>query len=89
MKFPEGWALDRKDPLIIRAHEIVNDLILEYGVPIVVNLETSCYHIPSAMWEGISSETVTFISGVQYCVGEHTFETIRELRKALENKAFM
>jgi hypothetical protein len=87
MKFPNSWTLGAEDAMIKRAHEIVTDLILEHGVEITVSLETSYYTVASILGE--EPDMINFISGIKYHIGEHTFETIRELRKALENKAFM
>lgn len=87
MKIPKEWDVDSNDPLFTRAQEILDDLYLEYGVPIVMWLEESTYTVPPLIGE--EPEVINYVNRLYYRIGDHEFETIRELRKALENKAFM
>lgn len=87
MKLYPYQQLTFDSPLIKRAHEIVNDLILEYGIHVWVDLEQSAYQIKPLV--GAEPETAYCITGIRYCLGEIKFETINELRRALQNKAFL
>lgn len=88
MKFSPTQQMHFNDPLIKRAYEIINDLILEYGVYIWVDLEQSTCQISPSLFDD-QPDIVHYITAIRYCVGEHKFETISELRKSLINKAFL
>lgn len=80
--------MDYDSPLIKRAQEIITDLTLEYGVWVWIDFEQGSYQITPGLFDD-QPDTIHCITGMRYCLGEHKFETIRELRKALENKAFL
>lgn len=87
MKIPKEMCVMPGDPLIKRAEEMLVDVMLEYGI--LARMEFSYRMI--SIWETAFSEFSyrQEIDTIQFTVMEHTFETIKDLRAALNNKAFL
>lgn len=78
------------NPLLQRAEEIVRDLILEYGIPIEVQTaHTTRKEKRSSYEHGNYEQKYITLTEINYVVGEQKFENIKNLRKALNNIAFM
>lgn len=63
-----------------RAKIAVIDLILEYGIPIEIEEE---YEV-----EEIAGYKLRFLSHLRFKIMDHVFENLRDVKKALQNKAF-
>ena len=87
MKIPKEMCIMPGDVLITRAQEMLTDIMLEYGVMAQMELNYRTVSI----WNDVSKD-FTYrheIDTIQFNVMDHTFETIKDLRTALNNKAFL
>ena len=76
MKIPDTFIYNQRDSIAKLWAELALQISAEYGI----------YVTTVTKWEG--SFKFGF-SEIVFRVGEHEFGSIKELRKALENKAFL
>lgn len=75
------------DVLVSRAQEMLTDIMLEYGIMARMELNYRMVSIWDDVFKDFSYRHE--IDTIQFSVMEHTFETIKDLRTALNNKAFL
>lgn len=75
------------DALIKRAEEMLTDVMLEYGIMAHMEVNYRIISIYDAAFKEFTYRQE--IDTIQFAIMEHTFETIKDLRTALNNKAFL
>jgi len=87
MKIPEDILEFPNDGLAQRARNMAEELTLEYGIYITVEITTKPAD-PNKFGKKIA-EFGPIVSEIQFKIMDHRFKNLHDLKKALDNKAFL